>query len=173
MYVMICDIDNCFVDSRDWFKYVPEATDREGWDEYFKHDDLCKPNKPVIDLVCSTAELLPVFFVTSREDRKQNRHNTIKQIKDFSNGKIDMFDENSSHKLLMRAEFDYRESSVVKEEILLQIVNSGYTPIVAIDDDIHNCNMFHKYKIPTVLYDIEKNTFTKYQELVESMFSGK
>ena len=30
--VLFCDIDNCYTDSREWFKYVPEDNSREGWD---------------------------------------------------------------------------------------------------------------------------------------------
>lgn len=162
-YVLICDIDNCFVDSRQWFKEVPPANnDRAGWDEYQKHDDLCKPNKPVIDLVCATADILPVFFLTGREDRKQNRANTMKQIKDFSDGKIDLSDKVKGHFLFMRTEFDYRPSDVVKEEMLRLMVGAGCIPVVAIDDEEANCAMYKRYNIPTVLYDIDTNTFNKY-----------
>ena len=163
-YVVICDIDNCFADSREWYRLVPPAgDDRSGWDEYQKHDDLCKPNKPVIDLICATADILPVFFLTGREDRKQNRHNTIIQIRDFSDGKIDMTVP-CEHKLLMRSEFDYRPSDVVKEEMLHQMITAGCIPVTAIDDEELNCAMFKKYDIPTVLYDINTNTFHKYHK---------
>lgn len=161
-YAVICDIDNCFTDSREWNEYTPEnQTDRAGWDKFLDMHYLCKPNKPVIDLVCATAELLPVIFITSREDRKDCRHNTIVQIKEYSKGLINMQDPTCHHKLLMRSEFDYRPSDVVKQEKLIEIVNSDYRPIVAIDDDVNNCKMFLSYRIPTILYNIETNTFKK------------
>ena len=170
-YVVICDIDNCFVDSREWFKLVPPAgDDREGWDEYQEHDDLCSPNSPVIDLMCATADILPVYFLTGREDRKQNRHNTILQIKEYSNGIIDMTVP-CEHKLLMRTEFDYRQSDIVKEEMLKQMVAAGCIPVVAIDDELANCEMYKRYNIPTVLYDIDTNTFNKFHS-ASAIISG-
>lgn len=161
-YVVICDIDNCFTDSREWYKTVPQGNDRAAWDEYQKHDDLCTPNKPVIDLVCATAEILPVFFLTGREDRKLNRANTMKQIKEYSGNKIDLFDKNAGHCLLMRSEYDFRPSDQVKEEMLCKLVGAGCIPVVAIDDEIINCEMYKRYNIPTVLYDINTNTFHKF-----------
>ena len=160
-YVVICDIDNCFTDSREWFKHVPEANDRKGWDNYFNHHHLCKPNKPVIDLMCSTADILPVYFLTGREDRKQNRRNTIEQIKEYSEGIIDMT-KPCEHKLLMRAEFDYRPSGEVKSEMVELMVKAGCMPVLAIDDEVSNCEVFKSYGIPTVLYDINTNTFNKF-----------
>ena len=162
MYVIICDIDNCFTDSREWGKLIPENANRADWDNYLDHIELCKPNKPVIDLVTCTAEILPVYFVTGREDRKNNRHNTIQQIKEYSKGVIDMFDPHSLHKLLMRAEFDFRSSDEVKDEKVKQIVASGHVPVVAIDDEEINCEVYCKYGIPTVLYKIETNEFIKF-----------
>lgn len=162
MYVIICDLDNCFTDSREWGRFIPETNDRKAWDDYLDMFYLCKPNQPVIDLVTCTAEILPVYFVTGREDRKQNRHHTIQQIKDYTKGAINMFDPKSHHKLLMRAELDYRPSQDVKEEILKLIVQSGHSPVVAIDDEEENCKMFCRYGIPTVLYKIDTNEFIRY-----------
>lgn len=167
-FVVICDIDNCFADSREWFKIVPPANDdREGWDNYLEHDDLCTANKQVVDLVCATAEILPVFFLTGREDRKNNRKNTMQQIKEYSRGIIDLEAPLTEHRLYMRSEFDYRPSDVVKEEMLVEMVKNGLMPIVAIDDEERNCAMFKKYNIPTVLYDINEQKFIKYHGATE------
>ena len=74
-YIVICDIDNCFTDSREWIKHVPnvDARDksvaRDLWDKYQTYSFLAKPNKSVIDFVRTIAELAPIYFVTSREDR--------------------------------------------------------------------------------------------------------
>ena len=113
------------------------------------------PKEQVIDMICATCDLHPVIFMTGREDRHTCRHDTIVQLKEFSNGKINMQDPECPHKLLMRDEFDYRPGPVVKEEKLLQVIRAGYMPLVAIDDEIENCQMFMKYGLKTIRYDIE------------------
>ena len=162
MHAIICDIDNCFVDSREWHKHIPEDnTDRAGWDRFLEQIHLCKPNRAVIDYVCATAEILPIIFITGREDRKDCRRNTIKQLNEFSRGYVDFYAPNCHHKLLMRSEFDYRPADEVKEEHLIKIVEAGYTPHIAIDDELCNCKLYMRYRIPTIMYDIDTNTFKK------------
>ena len=160
-YVVICDIDNCFVDSREWHKHIPEDNSRAGWDKCLDNINLCKPNEPVIAMVCATAALHPIIFITGREDRKNCRHDTIVQLKEFSHGVIDMQDPECPHKLLMRSEFDYRPSQIMKEEKLLEVIRNNCIPVIAIDDEIENCKMFMRYSIPTLHYDIETNDFKK------------
>ena len=154
-YTVICDIDNCFVDSRMLAQYIPADNSRAGWDNFLTKIPLCTPNQQVIDMICATCDLHPVIFMTGREDRHTCRHDTIVQLKEFSNGKINMQDPECPHKLLMRDEFDYRPASVIKEEKLLQVIRAGYMPLVAIDDEIENCQMFMKYGLKTIRYDIE------------------
>ena len=165
-YIIICDIDNCFTDSREWVKYAPLDVDekdksvfRERWDRFHSLSFLAKPNKSVIDFLLSISELTPIYFVTSREDRKEARKDTENQISKFSNGKIVIGDK---HKLFMRKEFDYRASAVIKEEIVREILDNDCIPVLAIDDDKSNCEMFCKLGIPTKLYNIETDTFEKY-----------
>ena len=162
-YTVICDLDNCFIDSREWNKFIPADNSRTGWDKYLDMIDLCKPNKQVIDMVCATCDLHPVIFMTGREDRHTCRHDTILQIKEYTDGKINMQDPKCVHKLLMRDEFDYRPAPIVKEEKLLQVIQHNYIPLVAIDDEIENCKMFMKYGMEVICYDIEKQLFKKCQ----------
>lgn len=165
-YVIICDIDNCYTDSRDWVKFAPLDVDekdksvfRERWDKFQTLSFLAKPNKSVIDFLLSISELTPIYFVTSREDRREARKDAEHQISKFSDGKIVIGDK---HKLFMRKEFDYRASDIVKEEIIRHILDSGCIPVLAIDDDEKNCEMFCRLGIPTKLYNIETDTFQKY-----------
>lgn len=166
-YIIICDVDNCYTDSRDWLKHAPQVSTkdksvaRSAWDKYQTFSFLAKPNKSVIDFVLATSDLIPVYFVTSREDRKQSREDTVHQIEKFSNGKIKIGDV---HKLCMRREFDYRPSDEVKKDITLDLLSEGCIPIVAIDDDENNCKMFAELGIPVKQYDIETDTFSKYYE---------
>lgn len=164
-YIVICDLDNCYVDSREWVKFVPtvdvkdKSVARELWDKYQSFSFLAKPNKSVIDFVMATAEILPIYFVTSREDRKNSREDAIHQIEKFSEGKLKIGD---THKLCMRKEFDYRASDEVKKDITIALMEEGCIPVVAIDDDELNCKMFAELGIPVKQYDINEDKFIKY-----------
>ena len=162
-YVMICDIDNCYTDSREWYKVLPKdiGNNRELWDEFQSKVNLVKPNKPVINLCVATVEILPVVFLTGREDRHDHREDTIKQIEEFSEGKIKI---NNDNRLIMRKEFDYRPSEIIKNEMLVGVVKEGLIPICAIDDEVQNCELYKRYNIPTVLYKIDTNEFVKFHK---------
>ena len=57
----------------------------------------------------------------------------------------------------MRKDCDYDPSEVVKEEILTKkILPKGLNPIIAIDDEPSNIEMYKRYNIDTKLYDINK-----------------
>lgn len=161
MYCLICDIDNCFTDSREWLKHVPEDNSRAGWDKFLEMSHLAKPNKRIIDLVISTIDLLPVFFLTGREDRKNNRKLTEEQIEVFSGGRIRVSGKNANAAVIMRQEFDYRPSAEVKEDMLKGLVANKWTPATAIDDEESNCQMFARYGIPVMKYDIETDNLEK------------
>lgn len=166
-YIVICDIDNCYTDSREWIKYAPQVDTRDKsvardlWDKYQNYSFLAKPNKSVIDFVKAIAELTPIYFVTSREDRKNSRKDTEAQIEKFSDGAIKIGDV---HKLCMRREFDYRMSDEVKKDITIALMAEGCIPCVAIDDEERNCKMFAELGIPVKQYDIEEDKFIKYYE---------
>lgn len=164
-YIIICDIDNCYTDSRDWIKLIPDVSmkdkcvARDMWDKYQTYSFLAKPNKSVIDFVLTMAELTPIYFVTSREDRKHCRADAEHQIDKFSDGRIKIGDV---HKLYMRREFDYRPSHEVKKDIVIGLMSEGCIPCVAIDDELENCKMYAELGIPVKQYDIETDTFIKF-----------
>jgi len=166
-YIIICDIDNCYTDSRDWVKHAPQIEPRDKsvardlWDKYQSFSFLAKPNKSVIDFVKAVADLIPIYFITSREERKNFRKDTEMQIEKFSDGAIKIGD---THKLCMRREFDYRMSDEVKKDITIDLLKEGCIPVVAIDDEERNCKMFAELGIPVKQYNIETDTFTKYYE---------
>lgn len=163
MYCIICDIDNVYTDSREWIAQCPkEGAGRAEWDEFQKLAYLAKPNKQVIDYLLSVKDLTPIMFVTSREDRRDQRKIAVQQIEEFSDN---MFCVGENCYLYMRKEFDYRHSDVVKEDIVKGIVAEGWIPLLAIDDYDVNCEMFKKMGIPTNLYDIEKQEMIKYFEV--------
>ena len=73
-YIVICDIDNCFTDSREWIKHAPhvDARDksvaRDMWDKYQNLSFLAKPNKSVIDFVRTIAELTPIYLLREKTE---------------------------------------------------------------------------------------------------------
>lgn len=159
--ILIVDIDNCYTDSREWLKQVPQITEdnkgeaRSLWDKFHSLSHLAKPNKSIIDLVSTLGFFFPIFFLTSREDRGDNREITEKQIAEFSNGRVLVEGRN---KLLMRSDSDYRPTDEVKQDIIRTLL-MDCEPVLAIDDELSNCKMFKRHKIPTYKYNIEKDWF--------------
>lgn len=157
----ICDIDNCYTDSREWVNTVPSNTDRVEWDEFQKRIHMARPNINIIKMVDNLIAdgNMHVVFITGREDRVSRDHDhrkeTIEQLESFSDGILKIGD--NAH-LYMRHEFDYRPSDVVKESILIA-AKQYYDFLFAIDDEEINCKMFARHGIPVIKYNIgeEKN----------------
>lgn len=149
---IICDIDNVYVDSREWEKYLPKRKDdRKGWNTLLQHIGKCVPNDFIIRLINILAQNYPIFFITSREGTETLRRLTVEQIEEFSEGNI-LLRADSKHKLYMRECDDFREPYKVKEEILLRDVLPNYEPIMAFEDDENNVKMYRKYGIDTIHY---------------------
>lgn len=146
---IICDLDGVYFDSRAWGKYAPQdKEDREGWNEFHKHVEVCKPNHELIEVLIKLNKLFPIIFLTSRESIPALRSATLKQIKRGSGGFIHIGTRN---KLFMRKANDYRSSAEVKKELLKKL-RGKYTPLFAIDDDLENVKMFEKEGIKTIHY---------------------
>lgn len=161
--VIICDIDNCFTDSREWIKLAEGlgADDREGWDNYMKSAHLAKPNQSFIDFICRLSKLNPIYFLTGREDRLTLREDTEKHITEFSNGELKL---GVNCFLKMRKEHDYRRSDIVKQEMYEEVIEEGYIPMSAIDDEAINCKMFKANGCGALIYDIENDSLDAYEE---------
>ena len=110
-----------------------------------------------IDLVSTLGFFFPVFFLTSREDRGDNREITKKQIAEFSEGRVKV---EGNNKLLMRADSDYRPSDEVKQDMIRTLL-MDCEPVLAIDDEPSNCRMLKRHKIPTYQYNIDTDEFRK------------
>ena len=148
----IMDIDGVYTNSKDWEKYIPRQNTRLGWDMYNSHTEQSKPNMEMINIAKQLQKLMPILFVTSREDRGTMREFSIKEIEGYSGGEIKIGGQN---KLFMRKEHDFRPSAVIKQEILYKnILGEGYKPVIAIDDSKSNIDMFKANGIGTKLYTI-------------------
>ena len=152
---IICDLDGVFFDSREWLKYLPQGSEkREDWDNFANHVDLCKPNKPFIKTLSEVNKVIPTIFVTGRENTPFLFQKTKKQILRASNLS---FTPNINCKLIMRRMNDYRNAADVKEEVVKKLLLS-YNPIIAIDDEPANIEIYQKYKIPTLHYTKYRDT---------------
>ena len=58
----------------------------------------------------------------------------------------------------MRKENDYRPSSEVKKDIIEQEILPKYVPVIAIDDDIRNIQMYNDLGILTLQVKLPKTT---------------
>ena len=58
----------------------------------------------------------------------------------------------------MRKENDYRPSSEVKKDIIEQEILPKYVPVIAIDDDIRNIQMYNDLGILALQVKLPKTT---------------
>lgn len=148
---IICDIDNVFMDSTMLDKYIPKIRDsREGWDLYNTKYNECEPNYEIIYPIMPYIGVLPIYFLTSREDRGDVRMITHTQLFAYS---CNLLYPGHTCQLFMRPENSYEEDFIVKEALLRQhILDKGMMPVLAIDDNIKNIAMFKEFGIFTIHY---------------------
>ena len=149
----IMDIDGVYTNSKEWEKYIPKENTREGWDNYHAHYYTSKPNAEMVGIAKALQKLMPIFFVTSREDIGDMRLFSRAEIESYSAGEVKV--DGKYNKLFMRKKGDFRPSAVVKQEILYKdILGQGYKPVIAIDDSKSNIDMFKENGVGTKLYTI-------------------
>lgn len=146
---IIFDFDDCFVDSREIIRNLPEENTREAWDEYHSKLVECNPNKEIVEYArflqqCTNKR---VIFVTSREDIGNVRDITEKNI--MANGIF-------SHLLLMRPADCYDSSPVVKRMLYEKYLKGIFDIKLAIDDDEANCKMWQELGINTFTFSYGK-----------------
>ena len=147
----IFDIDGVIFDSREWGKYAPKEKDnREGWNEFARHVEVCKPNPSKIKLAKDLSKIIKIIFITSRENSPFLHEATVKQLNTHLGKDI-------KYTLFMRTYCDYRPAVEVKKEILQTVVLPNYTPILAVDDDIENVKMYQSFNILTDHYTALRN----------------
>ena len=87
----------------------------------------------------SIAGLTPIFLMTARPS-----YLLEKTVFWLNQNKI------SWDALLMRKEKDDRSSPEVKLDLLRDLIESGYEPKLALDDDPRNLLMFWEQKVPSI-----------------------
>lgn len=150
---LILDIDNCVLDSREWEKYVPKESTREGWDNYYEHYYLISVNEDMVNYISELCKrgLERIYFITAREEIRDMRKITELQLNSaFHNikqwKKIDKF-------LYMRNACDYSSTASVKNNILHTHILSKVKIDLAIDDDIKNIEMYRANGIFALHYN--------------------
>ena len=146
MKAIICDIDQCLLDSlepialKNRALHLGTLTNEEAWDRYYNNLDLCKRNEWCFTII-NQMTLIPnlmVLFITGREEKC--RKATEKFFK---------FAHKINYKLLMRPTCSLDADWEVKEQILKDIAED-YDILFAIDDREDNCEVYRKFGITTL-----------------------
>lgn len=122
MDCIIVDIDGTIADLRHRLHHIKNGN--HNWDAFFKEVGQDTPIWPVIHVIEAYAldQNLEIVIVSGRSD--VCREETSEWLNHYI-GHI---------RLYMRKEGDYRKDSVVKQEILDQILSEGFNPVAAFDD---------------------------------------
>ena len=119
---IIVDIDGTLADCNHRRKYLDESP--KDWKSFYKYMIDDSPIDVIIDIVNKFYESEPVILLSGRPE--QYRDITANWLRW---AKVDY------HELIMRTKGDYREDSIVKEEILHNIIIPGWgEPRLVIDD---------------------------------------
>ena len=133
---------------------LPQNSSREEWDKFHEKRgyyslEYFTPIYETIDVVegyynSFKFDIPTVIFMTAREDTHNGliRLNSYRFIKKYFKNFNNVGAYNSAYKLLMRKENDYRSSSEVKQDMLNEIIEQGYRPLIVFDDDDDNRQMF-------------------------------
>jgi len=146
---------------------VPQESSRELWDKYHERRKFYSPRiykviQPVVDIVNGIYQTkkCKVIFITARENTCNGKIllNTYRFIRKHFKCFDDVYDFNRKYKLYMREENDYRPSSEVKKDIIEREILPKYIPVIAIDDDIRNIQMYNDLGILTLQVKLPKTT---------------
>lgn len=119
---IIVDIDGTIADCRHRRHFVTDG--QHDWKSFYESMVMDKPIWPVVNLVAHLWKENNTILVTTGRPEQYREHTT------------DWLEENgiAFHLLMMRDQNDYREDSIVKEEMLPELI-AKYGPIdLAIDD---------------------------------------
>lgn len=142
---IICDIDGCLLNTERIFKEIFQKNLKgdEKW-AYF-HKFANEPSHAIKNqflincLIFASKNDYEILLVTARNEEIYKE--TFKYLYDNSGEVFDF-------KLFCRKHNDYRPAWIVKEEITKELLKK-YNIIMAIDDEISNCQMFESLGILT------------------------
>ena len=135
--VFIVDIDGVIADASAHQHFL--NGENQKWEEFFEATLDSQVFREGRELVKSLAVSTPIFLMTARPSYLLEK--TVFWLKQ---NKI------SWDALLMREEKDDRSSPEVKLDLLGDLIESGYKPKFALDDDPRNLLMFWEQKVPSI-----------------------
>jgi len=135
--VLIVDIDGVIADATAHQHYLNGTS--QDWENFFEAALNSRVFREGRELVKSLDASKPIFLMTARPS-----YLLEKTIYWLNQNKI-FWDA-----LLMREENDDRSSPEVKLDLLRDLIECGYKPTLALDDDPRNLLMFWEQKIPSI-----------------------
>lgn len=114
----------------------------KNWKRFFDdmhQDEVWEHTRIVMESL--RAQGYAIVVVTARPDDHDYREKTINWYAEHG---ID-YDA-----IYMRKGGDYRKDSIVKEEILFQMIEDGWDPVMALDDRTQVCDLWRSHGIPTL-----------------------
>ena len=136
-FVLVVDIDGVIADASAHQHFLIGADQK--WEEFFEAALDSKGFREGRELVKSLAVSTPIFLMTARPSYLLEK--TVFWLKQ---------NNISWDALLMREEKDDRSSPEVKLDLLSDLIESGYKPKFALDDDPRNLLMFWEQKVPSI-----------------------
>lgn len=126
---VIVDIDGVVLDCPGW----------TNMEDFYNHLDKCTPKYEIVILVNALHNIgIDIIFLTARGEKYESI--TRKQLQKIFNFSIN---------LKMRKLTDLREDYLIKEDYVKTLMKD-YHILLAIDDNIKNCDMFESYDITTL-----------------------
>ena len=135
--VLIVDIDGVIADATAHQHYLNGTS--QDWENFFEAALNSRVFREGRELVKSLDASKPIFLMTARPS-----YLLEKTIHWLNQNEI-FWDA-----LLMREENDDRSSPEVKLDLLRDLIECGYKPALALDDDPRNLLMFWEQKIPSI-----------------------
>ena len=135
--VLIVDIDGVIADATAHQHYLNGTS--QDWENFFEAALNSRVFREGRELVKTLDASKPIFLMTARPS-----YLLEKTIHWLNQNKI-FWDA-----LLMREENDDRSSPEVKLDLLRDLIECGYKPTLALDDDPRNLLMFWEQKIPSI-----------------------
>jgi len=137
---MVCDdrihrVNAAIFDLDDTLIYNPVFIDL---DYFYDHVLDGIPIPWCMDLIESLHKSgMKIIFITARDEKC--RHHTTFQLSNWFG---------FPYELYMRRRDDLRDDYIIKEEYLLELMER-YNIVLAVDDNLRNCEMYRKY-VPTL-----------------------
>ena len=135
--VLIVDIDGVIADASAHQHFL--TGESQNWEAFFEAASNSRLFREGLELVKSLSSLTPIFLMTARPSYLLEK--TVSWL-----DKNEIFWD----ALLMREGSDDRSSPEVKLDLLSDLIERGYKPQLALDDDPRNLLMFWEQKIPSV-----------------------